>query len=168
MKKLSIFGAWLSTVSLVVLMVGGFGDVFLRAVRGRGLVGVVEVSESLLVIAAFLGMGLAQQTKSHVATSLVTDRVQPRKQSAMRLVASVISLVFVLVLLEPTAHRAYTAILEGEYRFGIVKVPTWPGRLAVSLGLFFLLLEVLRDAARYFTLARRGKSYARGAGKDAG
>lgn len=142
---LSGAGAKVAAAGIVMIMLATTGDVARRWVTGRSIPGAVEGSEVVLVIAVFLGLGLAQRQSTHVATAVVTNRVPARIAAAMRSFGLAMVVVFALWVMITTLAKAQHSFQTGEARFGLVQVPIWPGRLAITLGFLLLSLEAALD-----------------------
>src|SRR5690606_36005148 len=116
---------------------------------GQGVPGVVEISEVLLVIMIFAALGAAQQSGTHISTSVVTSRVSVKTRKVLRVGAAVIGLATVLVMIIVTGERSLLSLLSGEYRFGIVRMPVRPARLAIFVGLIIFSIEYARTTIGY-------------------
>ena len=131
-----------ASVCTAIMMLAIVGDVASREFRGRGLLGTIELSESLLVAVIFLGLAYAERTGRHVSLSLVFDRLPTR----IAFWGQTAGLLVVLILLGWISYRAglqaWTSYQRGEFRFGIMRFPMWPARVAMFVGLAALVLEM--------------------------
>jgi TRAP-type C4-dicarboxylate transport system permease small subunit len=139
------FGDYIAALSISLMMFGISADVIRRAITGRSIGGVLEASEVLLVFVVFLGLGYAQFTGAHVSTSILTSRLPRLPRRVVQGIGLTFALVFLAWAIYATGHRAWDAFQIREYRFGLLQVPIWPGRIAVVIGLTLWFLEVLRD-----------------------
>jgi TRAP-type C4-dicarboxylate transport system permease small subunit len=137
--------AVLSAVSVAVLMFLVTIDVLRRSLFGRSVPGAVEIGELMVVAIVFLGIGYAQQRKDHVAINAFTARLPLRVATVLRLVGQVLLCVLVVWMIYASGRAAWQSFLTGEYRFGLLRVPIWPARAVIPLGLTSLLLEVAAD-----------------------
>lgn len=132
-----------ASICTAVMMLAIVGDVASREFRGRGLLGTIELSESLLVAVIFLGLAYAERTGRHVSLSLAFDRMPPR----IAFWAQTLGLLVAVGLLGWISYRAglqaWTSYERGEFRFGIMQFPMWPARTAMFVGLAALVLEML-------------------------
>ena len=131
-------------LAIVLIMLGTCADILARGNFTTGLRGVVEASEILLVAAVFLGLGLAQAEGRHVRMTLVISRLSGRTRRVGDVLASAVAVAFFAWLAWASTLRAYDSIINSEYRFGLVRIPLWPGRVAVVVGLLLLLAQLLR------------------------
>lgn len=139
---------WAAGIAIVLIMVGTCTDVTLRAVANSGIAGVVESSEILLVATVFLGLAMMQAEGRNVATHIVVDRLGPRTRRALAIGTTIVSLLFTTSLAWSAVDRAIESIASGEYRFGLVPVPLWPGRTAMAIGSVLLALQLVRQLVR--------------------
>ncbi len=138
-------GDFVAAFSITIMMFAISADVIRRAITGRSIGGVLETSEVLLVFIVFLGLGYTQSTGAHVATSALTSRLQRVPRRVVQAIGLSFALIFLAWAIYATGTRAWDAFQIREYRFGLLQVPIWPGRIAVVVGLALWFLEVLRD-----------------------
>lgn len=123
-----------SVLSLVAMTLLTVAEVLARNLHFQAPRGVIELSEVLLVIAVFLGLAEAYRTRSHVAVSFLVDRLPAPLSRALQRVGIVLLLLLLIWLSFHTAARAIESYQDGEYRFGLINVPLWPGRVAIAVG----------------------------------
>ena len=133
----------IAIVSTSVLLLVTAADVLLRTSSGHGVPGAVEITEVVLVVAAFMGLASAASDDLHIRATLLTDRMRPRVRRVVRLIGDMIGMAIVLWLIYATSLRAIASVMNGEYRFGLISMPIWPARVAILLGLIGLLLALL-------------------------
>lgn len=133
----------ISAAAIMALMLAITADVIGRELRGRSVPGLLEVAEILLAVAVFLGLAVCQHQGGHIRVTLVTDRLPEGAARGVRLVALSLGLALIAALAYATGSVAIDSYLAGEARFGLLAVPTWPGRAAVCVGLIALLGEIL-------------------------
>lgn len=138
--------SWVSGLMVIALMLIVVGNVVMRAFFSSSIAGSVEFTEVLLAFVVFAGVAYAQQSRSHVNTTLVTSRLSPRAARIVRTVGLLVVAAVLAWTVIATADRGIEAWRTGEARFGIREVPTWPGRLTVPIGLAILTLEVVLTA----------------------
>lgn len=140
--------AVLAALSTVTLMLAIAVDVVARNVFNQSIPGMIELSETSLVFAVFLGLALAGANNEHVKVTLFTDRLGPKTAHRLRFVAWALSSVTLVWLIYATALRAAHAVAEGESRMGLMSWPLWPARLAIPVGLAALLLIAIVNVGR--------------------
>lgn len=137
-RALAVVGA----LAAVVLMFGISTDVGRRYLTGTSVLGMLEVSETLMVLMVFLGMAYAEHTRSHVRMTLLTNRLPLRLAATLRLIAFLVSVWIIAWMTWRTAIRARTSIQISEFGMGVLQLPLWPARAAIALGLGVAALQL--------------------------
>lgn len=114
-----------------------------RFVDGRSIPGTIEITEVALVIVVFLGMLSAETSGSHVRTALFTERIPPRLARWVRVAGRLLALAVVGFLTYVTGVGAAKSVAEGQYQFGLIRIPIWPAKLAVFIGFGLLAIAIL-------------------------
>ncbi len=138
----------LASLSTIVMMVGISLEVAFRNLQGRSIPGVLELSETALVITIFFGLAYAGLTGGHIAVDLLTSRLPEKAARACLLVAWVLSCIILVWLIYATYGRAASAFAGGEIRMGLVNWPLWPARWAIVVGLTSFLLVAVVNVVR--------------------
>ncbi|MDO5701270.1 MAG: TRAP transporter small permease [Bowdeniella nasicola] len=130
----------LATLATLVMMIAIAIDVVFRLVNSRSVPGVLELSETALVAAVYLGLAYTGVTNSHIAVDLLTERL-PERICRWVLTAAWAGSTFILGwMLYATTMRAYASFIAGEERMGLVAWPIWPGRWIIVIGLAAMFL----------------------------
>lgn len=135
--------AVVGALAAVVLMLGISADVGRRYFVGSSILGMLEVSETLMVLMVFLGMSYAEHTKTHVRMTLLTSRLPLRMAAVLRLTAFVISTWIIGWMAWQTTMRARSSIQMGEFGMGVLQLPLWPARAAIALGLAAATVQLI-------------------------
>lgn len=116
-------------------------DVASRNLRNQSILGAVEISAVLLVAVAFFGLAAAEIDGRHVSVGLVEDRLGRRARMALAILRTVLLTVLGVVLIVGMFGVLGSALDRGETTNDILRLPTWPAKLAVllSFALFFVL-----------------------------
>jgi TRAP-type C4-dicarboxylate transport system permease small subunit len=120
-------------------------DIGARSLTGRSVPGLLETGEILLVMLVYLGLAYGQQTRAHVAVSLVTAQLSPRLAKAAVATGLTVAIFVVAWLVYATGATAIDSVIAGETRYGIAAVPVWPARVVVPIGLSLLAFEFMAD-----------------------
>jgi TRAP-type C4-dicarboxylate transport system permease small subunit len=142
----------ISGVGILVLLLLTVLHVSGRELLGTGVPGAIEYSQIVLVAVVFAGMGGAEVRKAHVRTPLLTSRLPPRTADVARLLGIALVLCSLAWLIWLTLRAGLESAREGEYGVGTHRVPVWPARLVIPLGLTGLALEYVVNA---MTVGRR-------------
>lgn len=131
-----------SVTLIVVVLVMTVADVVRREISGKSVPGVVEWSEVAMVMIVFLGLGYAERQRAHVSMTLFVRMLPPRTAAIINSLGLFLVLLIVTWMVYVTADRALTSFEAKEFRFGLVRVPVWPARVALAVGLLAYLLEL--------------------------
>lgn len=140
-----------AVVVIIVMMVATVADVSRRYFAGSPIPGVTEAGEVLMVMAVFFGIAYTESRGAHVRVTLVLEMLPPRVAAIINSLAMLLVLVLLAWMVWVTAGRALEALEVNEVRFGLVKIPVWPGRIAIAVGLaayFFEAIPRLYDSVR--------------------
>lgn len=135
--------AFLAIVCIVVVLVATVADVTRRGLTGQSVKGVTELGEVLMVAIVFLGLGFAESRGAHVSMTFLVRRLRPRAAAVLNALGLALVVVVVGWMVYVTADRALASVAVQEYRFGLVRVPVWPARIAIAVGLAAYALELL-------------------------
>jgi TRAP-type mannitol/chloroaromatic compound transport system permease small subunit len=139
-------------ICLIALLI--VADVARRNLAGSSIPGAVEAAEVLLVTAVFLGLAFAEYEGAHVRTSIIVARLRPRVRHKVTAFSLLIMCLALVWLTWASADKAIESFQIRELRTGLIEVPIWPARIALSLGYFLLLLQAAAGAVD----AARGRS----------
>ncbi len=134
-----------SAVGILAIMTLVVVDVVRRKLDGGSIPGANEYAEILLVGVVFLGLAEAQRQGNHISVEAVVARLTARSGARLRSAGLVLSLAVVVWMTWETLDVGVAAFESKEFRFGLARIPTWPAKLAIPIGLAALSLELLRD-----------------------
>lgn len=156
---------WISTTFAVcassiiaVIMLLTTADVIKRYITGSSLPGVTEFSEVFLVAAVFLGLAFAMRIGSHIGVDIVITRLRPRVSRAVQTIGMVIALVVLTWMAIETIGTAAHSIAINEFRYGLIKVPVWPAKILIPVGLSALILECVVFLVKLYRPDRSGEN----------
>ncbi len=86
--------------------------------------------------------GYAEQTMTHVRTSLVTSRIPLKARLILRALGGTVCTLLLLWFSWESFTRALTAIEENDVTPGFVAIHTWPARILVPFGFLLFALHV--------------------------
>ncbi|MBD3916750.1 TRAP transporter small permease [Nocardioides hwasunensis] len=142
MERLTAAVAAVGALAIAVIMVLTVADVLRRTLTDRSIQGVIEVAPLLLLSAAALGMGYAEQIGVHVRTSMVTSRLPRVAALAFRSAGSLVSLVVLAWVAWEALDRAIASIQNSDVTPGFVAYPTWPAQVLVPVGFALFAVHV--------------------------
>ncbi len=140
----------LAIASLLAMMLLTVTDVFMRKVLTNPIVGSVELTEYLIVVAGFLGVAWCTFKGGHLKVGVIVDRMPPRVQAITDSITLFLGMTVVPLVAWQLFARAREAQLEGLRSF-ILDLPDFIflNVAAVGYALFFLaLVPVLIQSIR--------------------
>ncbi|OUZ12106.1 TRAP transporter small permease protein [Aeromicrobium sp. PE09-221] len=128
-------------------------DVLSRNLQGQSILGAIEISTLLLVAVAFFGLAAAEIDGRHVSVSLVEERLGRRGRMAMSLLRAVLVTLLGVLLVYGMFGTFDSALERGETTNDVLRLPTWPAKLAVALSfLLFFILAIWKEILTFRAL----------------
>lgn len=156
-RVLTVAAAVIASLAVALLAVGMVVDVALRYFVGSGVSGMIEYAATLMVVVVFFGLAQGQRRDEHVGMSFVVDRLPRTPRHVLPIIGLVAMGLFVAWMTVETAEAAWDSYRSGEFRYGLIRVPLWPAKASIPIGLLLLLGETIRSI-RLQTRAWREKS----------
>lgn len=125
---------------------------------GFPIVGTIEFSRELMLFAVFFGLSLAQKSDANIRVGVVLQALSLQWQARFRVVNMSLGMLFASLLTVEGAMAAVQSIAQGEYRYGPVEVPMYPGRIALAFGCLLLVIRYSRDLAASLKETRAGET----------
>ena len=155
---------WLHIVAAAVIGILMFMtviDVVRRAATGKALVGAVEITQFLMITIVFLSLAYAQVRDEHVKVDIITLRLRDRPRAWLDIVMLLIGAGFVFLVAWQGAWDTLEAFDLKEWQFGPgqMHMYTWPARLMIPIGCFFLGVQLLIDTGRRIMFLAWGRKY---------
>ena len=145
---------WLAragSVGLATIMVLTFCDVIGRYVFNNPIVGTVEVTELLMGMIVYLGVGLTTQTRGHIRVDIVINLFSPRTRALLDVLTLSLSILLVFLMCWHLWLKAGIIIDKNDLT-QIWEWPVWPAAyvmaaasLLMLTSLIFQLLHGLND-----------------------
>lgn len=131
-------------------------DVIRRAVFGKSLVGVVEITEFLMVGIVFLSLAYTEVRKEHVKVEILTIHFTPATQVLLKIILLALGSIFVALVLWQGILDTVLFWQIGEYKFGPgnLRLFKWPAMLMVPFGCFWFLLQLVINILQQVQLLR--------------
>ena len=152
--RLSELAGYISAVLILVSMLVVCYGVFLRYVLGASTVWQLELSTYFLMFAAFVGGAYGLKHGDHVNLSLIVDRLPEKSRRYVKLLASVLGFVFV-VIVAAIAYVLWWETTEAGRTSGTAwNVPLTYPYLIVPLGMTLIALQYLVIVVQTFQRIR--------------
>lgn len=143
-------GGALSAVCLIAVMLLTSVKVIFRYVLREGLIGVDQISGTLLLYIAFLGAAWVLRREEHVTIDLLVTRLSPNVQRWLNVINSIIGALICLVLTVYGTMEAVTSWQRGILIPAEIEIPRVINVGVIPLGCFFLWLQFMRRAWLHF------------------
>ncbi|MFN4060113.1 MAG: TRAP transporter small permease [Paracoccus hibiscisoli] len=135
----------LSVLALIALGLVIFANVVMRAVLGSSVPDAIILVRELMVAAIILPMAAATAARSHVAVTFLSDRMPVRMRSRLIVLGHVIGLLALIPLIYASWRVTGQAWRSGEFYYGDLNLPRWPGiaLFLIGLALMWVRLAIL-------------------------
>ena len=138
--------AWGSRVSITLMMALIAVEVVLRRFFAFSIVGTVEIVAALMVITVFLAWSYTESQSGHVKVEFLVQRLGRKTQSVLTVIITLVLLGIFSIMIWQTMVYALDAWGVG-LRYDTARLPVFPVRLAVPVGLFFFSLQLVQRLA---------------------
>ncbi|HEX6957415.1 MAG TPA: TRAP transporter small permease [Ferrovibrio sp.] len=150
--------AWAAKLAVLCALLAGAitcADIVIRNVGGEGIIGTVDITQMLIVAAAFLTIPHGFISDSHVAVDMGVDRLPFRLQAVCKAVAALLGALLMLAIGWYGIGQFDTVAMMGDrsQTIGLPMVWYWYPLLA---GSFFAALIAAVVAFRYAVVALAG------------
>jgi len=152
-ERISSFINHISTWLLFSLMIAGIAGIVARYARAP-IDGILTLSVFLLIGFVFFSLAYAQLRKRHVAIEFFVLRVGIGIRLLLRAITMLISAGACLILVLASWPYAWKSLEAGERMDGPPFFPIYPAKLSVSVGVSFLLLQIIVDLFKALKAAR--------------
>lgn len=142
--------AYAGVALLVVAMLATVADIALRRTANVAVAGTIDITQLLVMAAAFMAIPFAFFADSHVSVELATDPLPPRAIAAFKALAAVLAAAFMAAVLRYGWDQALQQHGYGDrsQTIGIPILLYWAPLLAGSaLSVAATLLIAIRHAA---------------------
>lgn len=109
----------------------------------RPVVSVVEISQVLLLVIMFFGLGTAERVGDHISVSLVRDLLPSAVRRAMDILARIFSVLVYLVLGAAGWVAANRSLRLNEFSDGLIAFPLYPFRYILVIGAALAIFAAL-------------------------
>jgi TRAP-type C4-dicarboxylate transport system permease small subunit len=148
LKITSTICAWIAGAAVLIMGILGGLDVVSDVFLNRPLDATVEATQALMVVAAFMGLGVLHQRRAYIAVDLLREN----SSIPVRRFLDCLSLVLMGGYFGLIAWRGWIAAFESlavrEYSNGILRIPLYPSKFALAVGVtiatLYCVLELLK------------------------
>ena len=146
-----IVGKWLLMLTMLTIFISVFIQIFFRYVLNQPLLGPAEITTWCLVWAGYLGAGVALRSDEHISLRLFTDKLSPRVQFAVKILARLIVLYFVALFvyfgyIMAVTSPAFSWAVEVRLMWAMLGIPVAGFTMLVHI-IYLILKDICeRDA----------------------
>ena len=141
----------IGVIFILILMLFTASEIIARYIFTSPIPGYVEDVELIMAAIVFLGIGYTQRVGAHIRMDMVITRIKGRFYH----IAEALCLLLALIGFGIICISSFNFTLDA-YQFGDVTeylyTPTWPSKLCVPLGSFFLctrfIIQIIRNIAQ--------------------
>ena len=112
-RLVETFGEWTSYLFIVVVAISAY-EVIMRYVFAAPTLWVHELAVALAATCFVIGGPVVHQRRQHITISVIYDRLGPRAQRVARALASLLTLVFCVLLTYAAVRMVGPALRSGE------------------------------------------------------
>ncbi len=150
--------AFLAGVLTILMMVGISVDVTCGYVFHRPIMGVLELSEMMLLYITFLGAAWVLREEGHVNMDLILTIFKPRTQAWINAVTSLVCAGICLILFKYGLQVTLGMFRDGVLESGTVQINQGYLLLVIPLGSLPLFLQFLRRTLKFVAMGARSAS----------
>ncbi|MBI2869187.1 MAG: TRAP transporter small permease [Chloroflexi bacterium] len=140
-NSLGIFGA-ICIMSMMLLIVT---DITMRAILNRPMQASLEAVEFLMVGVVFPAFAYTQRAKGFVRMEFLVKRMSPSLRGASEYFSTLLMAVYMGLFTWQAAIFGWESWEMKEVSFGLIPLPAYPAKLAVPIGCFFILVQLLTE-----------------------
>ncbi|MBU2956900.1 TRAP transporter small permease subunit [Paracoccus sp. 1_MG-2023] len=132
----------LSVLALIALAGVIFANVGMRWLLGTGLPDAIILVRELMIAAVILPMAAATAARGHVAVTFFSDRMPPDLRGWLVVLGHLVGVLALIPLIFAAWRVTSQVWSSGEFYYGDLNLPRWPGvaLFLVGLGLMWLRL----------------------------
>jgi TRAP-type C4-dicarboxylate transport system permease small subunit len=139
-------GAVLAAVLLIAVMLATTIKVVFRYGLGQSLIGVDQISGTLLLYIAFLGAAWVQRRDEHVTIDLLIGHVGRRTQQRLMVLSALLGAAVCFVVAVFGAMEVVTSLQRGIRIPAEIEIPRAVNLIVIPIGFLCLSLQFLRRA----------------------
>lgn len=144
-RKFSAFFAGIGMFAIGLMGLSTSVDVIKRWITGWPIGGVMQLSECLMVVLVFLGVGFAQAYRRHIRVTFLVCRMKQGNTVRMDIISCLIQIILITLLTWKTLEEALWSWSILEYRVGDIRLPIYWARTLIPIGLAVFIGQLILD-----------------------
>lgn len=137
--------SYVSAAAVAVMMVITVIDVLVRYLTPWNVPGSYSFVSLAFVFVIYLGLALAQRENAHIAIDMLYARLLRPVRRLIQGIQLLVLFSFFAALTWFTGVSAWENYAMGDTILGAIAVLTWPARIMIPIGLFFLSARLLNQ-----------------------
>ena len=142
-NKLSLWGAYLSSILLVSLVLLILTEIFIRYFFNTSTLISDEYSGYLFLASVFLGLSYTFKENAHIRINILTSRMSEKSNKLIDIFAGSITIVVLLFALYRTILFTFDSYEMEMLSESVSQTPLYLTQLVMPLGLSLFILSVL-------------------------
>lgn len=144
-----IVGSYVSYLMIPIALTVGY-EVVVRYIFNNPTIWSWDVAVYMGGLIIVLGAGYVQSKSAHISVDIFVANLSRRHRAAIDFFTAPIFIFAIIILVEQGAEQAWHSILINEHKTSLLSPPVWPLRIAIPVGGFLLLLQMLAKFVRDF------------------
>jgi TRAP-type C4-dicarboxylate transport system permease small subunit len=140
LELVSKVAAWIAGGAILLMGVLGGLDVLSTVAIGRPLAATVEGTEVLMVIGAFMGLGLLHKRRAYIAVDLLREHSGRGMRLALDRLTLLLMGGYFGLIAWCAWNDAFESLAVREFSNGLVQIPLYPSKFALALGMSIAVL----------------------------
>lgn len=117
--------------------------IFMRSVVGGQIPDEVVIIGELMIVAVILPLAYVAADRAFIAVEVFNKWIGPRSDKFLHAFAALVGLFATTPIAVAGYNSLVEAVMHGDYHFGQLSLPEWPGRLAFFLGYLVFMIRLL-------------------------
>jgi tripartite ATP-independent transporter DctM subunit len=155
-----VFSRWTNVLGLgfLFLMIAvTFIDVIMRYIFNRPFLGVIELTEVLMIVAIFMAVAHTQDQKKHIIIDVITNQLKEKSRLALEFITAFLGLGTLIILTWRMIVQIIFFTGRNQMHSQMLPIPAAPFAAVIALGCFCLTLLLLRDLLKQVVEASKLK-----------
>ncbi len=119
-------------------------EVICRSIFNATTEWVMEISTYCVVVAGFLGMGVAYAGKKHIHVDILISRLSPKARCYIEFGTAFIGAFYSLIFMQQSWEMAMFSLEINNCAPTTLSTPLWIPQISMPIGLLVLLLQIIR------------------------
>lgn len=149
-KTLCTIGSIALGMMAIVLGVG----IVSRYVFGYPIPGIYDIVQLLLVWVVFLSLSFTQKGERHIRVEIILRYLSERKRLYLDIAALIFGCILCSMMSYQAAKLAWSSLIVQEYWPGLLRVPIYPSKIALFLGILTFAIRLLLEVINKIQMLR--------------